>query len=369
MGRLSLQVSAFLRRGVSLILAGMMVVGSGFAAETPKGGAAVPTGALSITTDPDNAAVYVDGRLAGQTPANLASLSAGEHRVRIVKSGYLENARVVTVPAGQATRLNVKLTRTSGTSNAAGQVTSTGGGGGGGGGKKKWIIIGGAAGAATAIGVYFATKNDPPIPGTITVSPTATGMAGQTNFRISSTGASDPDKDPLTFTFNFGDGQTATATGDNASTTHTYATAGTFQVALAVSDGKHTVNAPNATVTVGPPVSGTWTGGNETFFGCGMTTNFSQNQTTLSGTLALAGGCSGTLNLASASLGGTTHPANVTWTTPTFNFTSGSSLFIGLTWTFTGATDAAGTTMSGTIRLNQASTGGSATNNTSFRRQ
>ena len=47
----------------------------------------------------------VDGRLAGQTPANVASLAAGEHRVRIVKSGYLENARVVTLTAGEPSHL------------------------------------------------------------------------------------------------------------------------------------------------------------------------------------------------------------------------------------------------------------------------
>src|SRR5262245_19554275 len=137
MSRSTLRMSALVRSSVSLALAGMMVAGAG-AAETPKAGAAAATGALSVTTDPDNAAVYIDGRLAGQTPANLTALSTGEHRVRIVKSGYLENARVVTVPAGQPTKINVKLTRTSTASEpAASQVSSTGGGGGGG--IPKWV--------------------------------------------------------------------------------------------------------------------------------------------------------------------------------------------------------------------------------------
>jgi hypothetical protein len=91
-----------------------MVVGAG-AAESPKGSAGA-AGALCVTTEPDNADVYVDGRLAGQTPANVASLAAGEHRVRIVKSGYLENARV-TLTAGEPSHLNVKLTKTTGVSN------------------------------------------------------------------------------------------------------------------------------------------------------------------------------------------------------------------------------------------------------------
>src|SRR5688500_2482566 len=96
MSRSSLRIPASVRCTVSLALSVMMVAGAG-AAETPKGGAAATTGALSITTDPVNAEVSVDGRPAGQTPTNLVAMPAGEHRVRIVKNGYLENARVVTV--------------------------------------------------------------------------------------------------------------------------------------------------------------------------------------------------------------------------------------------------------------------------------
>src|SRR5947209_7129985 len=115
MSRASFRIPAVLRASVSLALSGFLIAGSGFvstpkAAETPKGGAPVATGALSITTDPDNAAVYVDGRLAGQTPAHLVSIPAGDHRVRIVKGGYLENSRIVTVPAGAPTVVKLKLT-------------------------------------------------------------------------------------------------------------------------------------------------------------------------------------------------------------------------------------------------------------------
>jgi hypothetical protein len=139
-----------------------MVVGAG-AAETPRGSAGA-AGALSITTEPDNADVYVDGRLAGQTPANVASLAAGEHRVRIVKSGYLENARVVTLIVGEPTHLNVKLTKTAGGSNetAAGQVVS---GSGGGGGSKKWLWIGLAGAGAAAVAVAAMPHNKAPVPG------------------------------------------------------------------------------------------------------------------------------------------------------------------------------------------------------------
>jgi len=348
-----------------------MVVGAG-AAETPKGAGAAANGALSITTDPVNAEVFVDGRSAGQTPTNLVSIPAGEHRVRVVKTGYLENARVVTVAAGQPTVVNVKLTKTSAAtvSEGAGQVSSTGGGGGG---SKKWLWVGLAGGgAAAAIAAVALTKNDPPVPGTISVSPTGTGMAGVTSFTIRATGASDPDKDPLTFNWRFSDNTTATG----ESVTKTFANVGTFQVNLDVSDGKHTAAAPAASVTVAPSLAGNWTGGTEGTFGCGIGATLSQTQTTLGGSLPLSGACTGSINLASGSTGGLTHPASVTLTSTTFTFTTNNNPPCpssqggcpGLVWTFTGSTDAAGTSMNGTITLRQG--GGQVnTNNTTLRKQ
>ena len=90
------------------------------------------TGYLSITTNPADAAVYLDGQHVGMSPVQLLTVAAGEHRVRIVKTGYLENARVVTVGAGLAKNVDVRLTRTAAESAAAGQVVSRTGGGGGG---------------------------------------------------------------------------------------------------------------------------------------------------------------------------------------------------------------------------------------------
>jgi len=371
MGRASLQMSAFLRSSVSLALASVMVVGAG-AAETPKGGAAAATGTLSVTTDPDNAAVYIDGRLAGQTPASVASVSAGEHRVRIVKSGYLENARVVNVPAGQPTKINVKLTRTSTASEpAASQVSSTGGGGGGG--IPKWVWFAAGGGAAVVAAVVLAGKNDPPTAGTITVSPNATGMAGQTSFTFTSTGASDPDKDTLTKTWSSSDG----GTGSGDTFAHTFATAGTFQVTLKVSDGKHDVNAPAASVTVGPNLAGTWTGGTILMpnqagaltLSCGLSLTLSQSGTTLSGAMPLSGNCSGSLNLQSGSASVLTHPAGISLATAAFNFTSGTTLFPNLVISFSGTTNTAGTTMTGNVTLSQASSGFSATSSTTFTKQ
>jgi hypothetical protein len=215
-------------------------------------GAAPAPGGLSISTDPDNASVYVDGRPVGVSPLQLPSVAAGDHRIRIVKSGYLENARIVTVSAGAAKTIQVRLTRTADPANAGQVVTPAGGGGGGG--SKKWLYIAAAGGGAAAAAVLATSnKNHAPTAGTATMSPTGTGIAAVTGFSFASSGATDPDGDGLTLTWNFGDG--ATSTGANV--THTFQSAGTFNVSLTVSDGKAEVKAADLPVTI-RNVNGTW---------------------------------------------------------------------------------------------------------------
>ncbi len=70
----------------------------------------VAVGALSVNSDPSAAAVYVDGRHVGLTPVTVADLVVGDHRVRVVKAGYLDNSRVVSVTGGRAGALAVRLT-------------------------------------------------------------------------------------------------------------------------------------------------------------------------------------------------------------------------------------------------------------------
>jgi len=316
-----------------------------------------------------NAEVFVDGRAAGQTPTNLVSIPTGEHRVRIVKTGYLENARVVTVSAGQPTVVNVKLTKTSAAtlSEGAGQVSSTGGGGGG---SKKWLWVALAGGgAAAAIAAVALSKNDPPVAGTISVSPTGTGMAGVTSFTIRATGASDPDKDPLTFSWRFSDNTTATG----ESVTKTFANVGTFQVNLDVSDGKHTVSAPAASITVAPNLTGNWTGGSMLMpntngvvnVNCPVSFGLSQSGTGLSGTLTFSGNCFGTAPLASGSASVLTHPSGVNVSTGVITFNGVGGLVV----SFAGTTNTAGTTLTGNITLTQPSSGFTNTSSTSFTKQ
>ena len=76
-------------------------------------------GTLSVTSDPAGATVYVDGRVAGTTPLTT-DVAEGDHRVRLVKDGFLENARIVTVGGGRTASVQVKLT-----ARAAGDAAAT----------------------------------------------------------------------------------------------------------------------------------------------------------------------------------------------------------------------------------------------------
>ena len=61
--------------------------------------------------------------------------------------------------------------------------------------------------------------------------------------------ATDADSDPLTYSWNFGD-NTAPSTQQNP--THTYATAGTFNAVVTVSDGKGGTATKTVPITVAP---------------------------------------------------------------------------------------------------------------------
>jgi PKD repeat protein len=335
-------------RQLATILAAILVLAPGLR-DLVAAAPAAEAGSINVSSDPPGALVYVDGRAAGETPLMVDKLTAGDHRVRLVKDGYLENARLVTVAPKKAGELKVTLTRAAHDDAAAvGQVT---GGGGGGGGSKKWIIIGAAAGGGVAAALLLANRNHAPSAGTISVSPGATGMASITGYTFTSN-ASDQDNDSLTFNWNFGDG----ATGSGASPSHTYATAGTFNVTLSVSDGKASVDAPGATVTVGPNLAGAWRStALDPGFGAGITVTLTQNGGTLGGSLTFTSGLTGTLNGLTGTATPLTHPSNVTFVTGPFTVTT----LPGQTFTirFTGASNAAGTVLTGSYTETSTSLG------------
>src|SRR5262245_21502753 len=81
--------------------------------EPRVGSAGGAVGSLVVQSDPAGAAVYVDGRFAGQTPLTLAAIAPGVHRVQLARAGYLENSRLVTVKAGARASVHTQLTQAS----------------------------------------------------------------------------------------------------------------------------------------------------------------------------------------------------------------------------------------------------------------
>jgi hypothetical protein len=317
----------------ALLLAGFPGAGLAWAAEV---GAAAATGDLSLTTDPPGATVYVDGLPRGTTPFTASALPAGDHHVKVAKQGYFDDRRVVRLAPGQTEAVQFKMTRAgSAALSAAAQVEDEqekdkdkdkkGGGGGG----KKVVLIGlGVAAAAAVAVVVLKGGNKPPLAGSVSVTPSGTGLQGATTFSLSASGASDPDSDPLTFNWNLGDGTSATG----QTVTKTYSTAGTFNVTVTVSDGKASATA-NGTVTV-RALAGAWTG---TLAGTANTVvNFSQSGSTLGGNVQFTN-----VNLPTGTISGTvSNPRAVTFTVTAPGFQP---------FTFVGTVDEAGNRLSGLV--------------------
>ena len=69
------------------------------------------TGDLKITSTPDGAAVQIDGRSdpSMSTPYNALRLAPGPHDITLIKSGYLDEKRVISVAAGRTDFVSVTL--------------------------------------------------------------------------------------------------------------------------------------------------------------------------------------------------------------------------------------------------------------------
>ncbi|KAF1078324.1 PEGA domain-containing protein [Methanogenium sp. MK-MG] len=86
------------------------------------------TGAVSVTSNPSYAAVYLDGTYEGQTspgrPLVISAVSAGSHTVMVRLSGYTDSVSTITVNSGQTTSVSAELTP-SGTGYGSLSVTSS----------------------------------------------------------------------------------------------------------------------------------------------------------------------------------------------------------------------------------------------------
>ena len=71
-------------------------------------------GALSVETDPAGRRYTSTAALSARRRVTLPALAAGDHRLRVVKDGFLENSRLVRVTSGKAEAVRLRLTSRSG---------------------------------------------------------------------------------------------------------------------------------------------------------------------------------------------------------------------------------------------------------------
>jgi hypothetical protein len=208
-------------------------------------------GILTVVSDPADAAVYIDGQFAGRTPLTVERLRTGDHRVRVVKDGYLENGRIVAVTAGKAASLHLRLTAANGSNGSAGQTGGISSGPPSS--NRKWWYLGAAGGGAAATALVLAARNSAPTIGTITASHSI-GLMAATPIAFTASGASDPDGDSLSYSWAFGDG----GTSNEQAPRHVYNVSGSFSITCTISDGNESA-AGTTNVSI-RSLAGTWRG-------------------------------------------------------------------------------------------------------------
>lgn len=89
-----------------------VAVVSSSAAPTPYGQGPVTTGAISITTTPPGAEVWIDNEMKGASPAVISGLSPGTHSLLLRKTGYQNISTTFNVDAGQTREYSSGLIQT-----------------------------------------------------------------------------------------------------------------------------------------------------------------------------------------------------------------------------------------------------------------
>jgi hypothetical protein len=67
----------------------------------PAGQGSVTSGAISITTNPSGAEVWIDNEMKGASPAMISALSPGTHALMLRKTGYQNISTTFIIESGQ----------------------------------------------------------------------------------------------------------------------------------------------------------------------------------------------------------------------------------------------------------------------------
>ena len=69
----------------------------------------VPKGSLNITSTPDHAKVFIDGKEMGETPLNLPEIRIGQYELRVTKDGHVDYIETISINKGQLKQVASKL--------------------------------------------------------------------------------------------------------------------------------------------------------------------------------------------------------------------------------------------------------------------
>jgi hypothetical protein len=69
---------------------------------------------LTVITDPNNAAVWIDGTRVGHTPVTIDGLDPGTHRLRIEKEGFYSEQRWINLPGSGSVTIDITLEEVTG---------------------------------------------------------------------------------------------------------------------------------------------------------------------------------------------------------------------------------------------------------------
>ena len=212
----------------AVVTAALLAAGTPAAWAGPAA-SAKPATALEVQSEPAGAAVYVDGQLKGATPVAVEGILSGDHTVRVVKDGFLENSRVglgarqrpVAARGADADAEPPRARRWCRSSPASPRRAAAGAAARSG--SSSALGVAAARGWRPSCAYRLLTSNDPPTVSGVTASPSI-ALQGATSVSFSAS-ATDPDNDSLTYSWNFGDG----GTGTGASPSHVYTSRGTLQ--------------------------------------------------------------------------------------------------------------------------------------------